>query len=197
MTSFLIKIKITDLIDSYITNDEGRIALTLEVLEIFTEIINFLYDPTQNWTREELVEMVRSIPAINKALEDYEKDFIELCKVLCTFRIDGNCVVFKDASGSEQAINEELPPLLIKALRCSMLSVVVMQKVIYSTKALDFNYYPPWMISLVSCIKSNEPHICKISIEGLIYVISSRRVEKVFLKLKYMIKNQAGNILLH
>jgi hypothetical protein len=196
LTSFLLKIKITDLIDSYISNDEGRVALTLEVVEIFTEIIDFLYGSTQSWTREELVEMVRSIPAINKALEDYEKDFIELCKVLCTFRIEDSCVVFKDTSGTEQAIYEELPPLLIKALRYSILSVVVMQKVMYSTKPLDFNYFPQWMMSLVSCIRSNEPHICKVSIEGLIYVISSSRVEKVFLKLKDMIKAQAGSLCL-
>lgn len=196
LTSFLLKIKITDLIDSYISNDEGRVALTLEVLEIFTEIIDFLYDPKQNWTREELVEMVRSIPAINKALEDYEKDFIDLCKVLNTFRIEENCVIFKDASGSEQAIYEELPPGLIKALRYSILSVVIMQKVLYSTKPLDFNHFPQWMMSLVACIRSTEPHICKVSIEGLIYVISSKRVEKVFLKLKDMIKAQASNLMI-
>lgn len=191
LTSFLLKIKITDLIDSYISNDDDRIRLTLEVLEIFTEIIDFLYDSRQNWTREELVEMVKSIPAINLALENYERDFIELCKVLSTFKIEDNCVVYKDASGAEQELYEALPPLLIKALRYSILSVVIMQKVIYSTKPLEISNFPQWMFSLVSCIKCNEPNISKVSMEGLIYVISSKRIEKVFVRLKEMIKAQA------
>lgn len=195
LTSFLLKIKITDLIDSYISNDEDRVRLTLEVLEIFTEIMDFLYDPKQNWTRQELVEMVRSIPAINKALENYEKDFIELCKTLSTFRIEENCVVYKDSSGSEQEIYDSLPPMLIKALRNSILSVVVMQKVIFSTKPLEVTNFPQWMFSLVSCVKCNEPNISKISMEGLIYVISSRRVEKIFIKLKEMIQAQAGRLI--
>ena len=192
LTSFLVRVQITDIIDSYISNDYERIKLTLKVLEIFAEIMDYLYSEGRKWSREELSKMIESIPSISSALENYEKDFIDLCKVLCTFKIQDNYIIFKDRTGTEQALFEELHPLLIRALRYAVMAVVIMQKVIYTTKSSDTVSYPAWMKALVSCIQSNEPNICRVSIEGLIYVISADRKEKIFVRLRDVIKSSAG-----
>ena len=192
LTAFILRIKITDLIDSYIVNDFDRIKLTLKVLEIFTEVLIYIYTQPHSWSRQELQTMVLSIPSINKALESFEKDFIDLSKVLSSFKMEEDHINFKDSSGEEQMLNEELPPILIRALRQSILSVVIMQKVVYTTKNPNVQTYPPWMVALVTCIKSSEPNICKIAIEGLIFVISSDRKEEIFLRLKDIIKMQSS-----
>lgn len=195
LTAFILRIKITDLIDSYINNDYDRIKLTLKVLEIFVEILAYIYkEQNHQWTREDLKSMIMSIPSINSALENFEKDFIDLSKVLSTFKMEENYITFKDATGEEQVLYEELPPILIKALRQSILSVVIMQKVVYTTKTVNLMTFPSWMVALVNCIKSNEPSICRIAIEGLIFAISSDRREPIFLKLREIIKAQAGKL---
>lgn len=107
-------------------------------------------------------------------------------------QIEENIIVFKDSKGNEQYLHEELPVLLVETLRYAVLSVVVMQKVIYSNKNTDGVIYPNWMKSLVNCIRSDEPNICKVSIEGLIYVISSARKEEIFIRLRNTVKEQAS-----
>lgn len=195
LTSFLLKVKISDLVDTYINNDTDRIKLTQEVLELFTEILDYLYEQEHKWSQKELKTMIGSMPEIVSALENFEKEFMELCKTLSTFKVEDDFITFKDINGDEQTLREELPQLVIKAVSFTVQSVVKMQKVIYSARTASLNTYPAWIKSLVNCIKSNEPNICKISIEGLIYVISSERKEEIFTKLREMIHMQASSIL--
>lgn len=192
LTSFLLKVQISDLVDTYINNDTEKIKLIQEVLELFTEILDYLYEQEHKWSQKELKAMIAGMPEISNALENFEKEFMELCKTLSTFKVEDDFITFKDLNGDEQTLREELPQVLIKAISFTVQSVVKMQKVIFSAKTPSLHTYPAWIKSLVNCIKSNEPNICKISIEGLIYVISSERKEEIFVKLREMIHIQAS-----
>lgn len=199
LTSFLLKVRIVDVIESYIDNDFEHMKLTLKVLQIFVEIIEYLFAESDLWSGQELRSMILSIPGIAAALLSFEKDFIELSRVLASFKvprahqIEDNCVMFKDLQGRDQYLNEELPGLLVQTLRFAVLSVVVMQKVVYSNKSAEDVVYPAWMKGLVACIQSDEPNICRVAIEGLIYVISSARKEEIFVRLRNSLKDQASS----
>ena len=87
LTSFLLKIRIGDIIENYLDNNYDHMKLTLKVLKIFVEIIDYMFGDNTAWSIEELKQMIMSLPAITNALDGFERDFTELCKVLSSFKV--------------------------------------------------------------------------------------------------------------
>ena len=128
-----------------------------------------------------------------KSIFEFEQNFAVLTHFYQTVRTEDDFVTFIDNNMKKQIIEETMPFSLLNIFNFSVILVTRMQEYKQNKDyGTEVRMLPGWLVGLTQCIKSNEPHICNSSIEGLIFIISEKRTKYIYSVLKKMLQEHAS-----
>lgn len=201
------KLELKSVVEKYQSNRQQELTILMWSLELGCSILSSYEKECEKDPLEKKPTLSTAItfredqPAIHisdeetfyEMLNNFQKDFTIMTNFFKRFKVEDEMITFTDENMHTSFFDQEMPIIIIKIFRCSILIMSQAQIFIKEQEIASLNSLPEWIISIIGCIKSNEPNICNCSIEGLIYIISSERNAPAYKQFRAMLKANVGS----